>query len=374
MKEVNMGWAIRGIHINVANFMFVCLYIHIGRGIYYGSFRLYKVWATGIVMLLLVMLTAFTGYVLPWGQMSYWAAQVITTMVTAIPVVGKDIAVWVWGGYAVGNVTLKRVFSIHFILPFIILCLFMLHMSFLHETGSGNPLGVDTDCCLVRFHSFYTVKDLVGVLGSCVLVSYFVFFHPYAFVDGQSFVECDYMETPSSIHPEWYFLFAYAILRSVPNKAGGIVLMLGSILVLFIIPELWVGKFESLAMYFFCQWLFWVWVTNFFILSIIGSKPVEEPYIISGVYCTVFYFIFFPLVGVIQLYEDFLMTLPPCGPAETEFEKAFERFYDSLFQEWEGFEEDENELCRYEADLMDKDEVDAMLAQDPVCWGQINKK
>nr|YP_010133200.1 cytochrome b [Azumapecten farreri]ABQ96655.1 cytochrome b [Azumapecten farreri] len=315
MKEVEMGWAFRGFHINVANFMFACLYIHVCRGLYYGSFRLYKVWLSGVVLLLLVMLTAFTGYVLPWGQMSYWAAQVISSMVTAIPVVGKDIAIWIWGGYAVGNITLKRLFSVHFLIPFIILAVFFLHLNFLHESGSGNPLGVDTDCCLVRFHSFFTVKDLVGVLGSCGVLCFVVAFHPYMLVDGENFVACDYMETPQSIHPEWYFLFAYAILRSVPSKAGGIILMLCSILVLVVIPELWVGKMESLGNYFLCQCVFWLWVGNFCILTFVGSQGVEEPYITAGEYGTMFYFGFFPFLGLVQRYEDFLIrSISKSGP------------------------------------------------------------
>nr|YP_002332289.1 cytochrome b [Mimachlamys nobilis]ACJ64169.1 cytochrome b [Mimachlamys nobilis] len=304
MKEVEMGWAFRSFHINVANFMFFCLYLHVGRGLYYGSFRMYGVWASGVSLLLLVMLTAFTGYVLPWGQMSYWAAQVISSMVTAIPVVGKDVAIWIWGGYAVGNVTLKRLFSVHFIFPFVMVGLAVLHLAFLHTTGSGNPLGVDTGCSLVRFHSFYSVKDLVGVMVGGLALCFMVGFFPYVLVDGESFIPCDYMDTPSSIHPEWYFLFAYAILRSVPSKAGGIILMLCSIVVLFFVPELWCGIKESLGNYFFCQILYWVWVANFCVLTVVGSQSVEEPFITSGEKMTIFYFMFFPIMGVVQWLED----------------------------------------------------------------------
>nr|YP_272043.1 cytochrome b [Placopecten magellanicus]AAZ06456.1 cytochrome b apoenzyme [Placopecten magellanicus] len=304
MKEVSMGWAMRSFHINVANFMLGCIYVHIGRGLYYGSFRLYKVWASGIILLVLVMLAAFTGYVLPWGQMAYWAAQVISSMVTAIPKVGGEVAMWVWGGYAVGNITLKRLFSVHFLLPFVILAVVLLHLLFLHSSGSGNPLGLDSDCSLVRFHSFFSVKDLLGVSGGCCFLIFMVSFYPYSLVDGESFVPCDYMDTPPSIHPEWYFLFAYAILRSVPNKAGGILLMLSSILILFILPELWYGHMESLAYYPLCQALFWLWVANFCVLTFVGSQGADEPFISAGEWGTFFYFFFFPLVGVVQQLED----------------------------------------------------------------------
>nr|YP_003058258.1 cytochrome b [Argopecten irradians irradians]ABH07599.1 cytochrome b [Argopecten irradians irradians]ALA07914.1 cytochrome b [Argopecten irradians irradians]AOR53761.1 cytochrome b [Argopecten irradians] len=304
MKEVNFGWLMRSFHINVANFMFVCLYFHVGRGIYYGSFRMYKVWATGVVLLLLVMLTAFTGYVLPWSQMAYWAAQVISSMVTAVPVFGGDIAMWVWGGYAVGNITLKRLFSIHFLLPFVILGVFFLHLIFLHVTGSGNPLGLDSECNLVRFHSFFTVKDLVGVSGGLLIVVFMISFYPYSLLDGGSFIACDYMETPASIHPEWYFLFAYAILRSVPNKIGGIVLLLLSILVLFVLPEIWCGKMEGFCFYPGCQFLFWTWIFNFIILTYVGSQGVDQPFVMAGEWGTIYYFLFFPLVGIMQHLED----------------------------------------------------------------------
>jgi len=239
--------------------------------------------------------------------MSYWAAQVIRRIVTAIPVVGGDVAMWVWGGYAVGNITLKRLFRVHFLLPFIILAVFFLHLNFLHERGSGNPLGVDTDCCLVRFHRFFTVKDIVGVMGGCALLCFIIAFYPYMLVDGQNFVMCDYIDTPKRIHPEWYFLFAYAILRSIPNKIGGILLMLSSIMILFVIPELWVGKIESLGNYVFCQWLFWFWVANFLILTFVGRQGVDEPFARAGELRTAFYFAFFPLLGVVQRYEDFVI-------------------------------------------------------------------
>ncbi|YP_010576135.1 cytochrome b (mitochondrion) [Ylistrum balloti] len=335
MKEAHMGWAVRSFHINVANFMFVCLYLHIGRGLYYGSHRLYKVWCSGIVLLLLVMLTAFTGYVLPWSQMAYWAAQVISSMVTAIPLVGGDIAMWVWGGYAVGNVTLKRLFSLHFLMPFVIMGIFFLHLIFLHSTGSGNPLGLDSDCSLVRFHSFFTVKDLVGVCLSCTVVAFMVGFYPYSLLDGGSFVPCDYMETPASIHPEWYFLFAYAILRSVPNKVGGILLLLASIFILFVLPEIWCGKMESFCFYPVCQFLFWAWVANFCVLTYVGSQGVDDPFVSAGSWGTIFYFGFFPLVGLVQRYEDYICS------------------YD---HEWDEFDEYWEEMVKQYPDLGVNDE------------------
>nr|AGR50847.1 cytochrome b [Mimachlamys senatoria] len=390
MKEVEMGWAFRSFHINVANFMFACLYLHVGRGLYYGSFRLYGVWASGVVLLLLVMLTAFTGYVLPWGQMSYWAAQVISSMVTAIPVVGKDVAIWVWGGYAVGNITLKRLFSVHFILPFVMVGLAVLHLAFLHTTGSGNPLGVDSDCSLVRFHSFYTVKDLVGVMAGCTVLCFVVGFYPYMLVDGESFVQCDYMDTPSSIHPEWYFLFAYAILRSVPSKVGGIVLMLCSILVLFLVPELWCGMKESLGNYFLCQILYWVWVANFCVLTVIGSQGVEEPFISAGEKSTIFYFLFFPLMGVVQWVEDNLFGfvkkfLPTTDRLHVvwffdEFSGEW-RYYHSkrlggrYFSDdafWEtlenGYDREIDESWRFSGSLMKSGKLKNVLAREPYRW------
>ncbi|YP_001083065.4 cytochrome b (mitochondrion) [Mizuhopecten yessoensis] len=368
MKEVNMGWAFRGFHINVANFMFACLYLHICRGLYYGSFRLYKVWVSGIVLFLLVMLTAFTGYVLPWGQMSYWAAQVISSMVTAIPVVGGDVAMWVWGGYAVGNITLKRLFSVHFLLPFIILAVFFLHLNFLHESGSGNPLGVDTDCCLVRFHSFFTVKDMVGVMGGCALLCFMIAFYPYMLVDGQNFVMCDYMDTPKSIHPEWYFLFAYAILRSIPNKIGGILLMLSSIMILFVIPELWVGKMESLGNYVFCQWLFWFWVANFLILTFVGSQGVDEPFARAGELSTAFYFAFFPLLGVVQRYEDFVIR----SISKVSNGEKYD-WMDSVLG-WKEEELDDEEdfgptRGGFGDKLMSMEEANNLMMLEPYCWG-----
>nr|YP_010151028.1 cytochrome b [Amusium pleuronectes]QQV73588.1 cytochrome b [Amusium pleuronectes] len=360
MKEVSMGWAMRSFHINVANFMFVCLYLHVGRGLYYGSYRLFKVWATGVVLLLLVMLTAFTGYVLPWSQMAYWAAQVISSMVTAVPLFGSDIAMWIWGGYAVGNITLKRFFSLHFLMPFVILGIFFLHLAFLHVSGSGNPLGLDSDCSLVRFHSFFTVKDLVGVSGGCCILALMVGFYPYSLLDGGSFIPCDYMETPASIHPEWYFLFAYAILRSVPNKVGGIVLLLLSILILFVLPEIWCGKMESFCFYPGCQLLYWSWVFNFCVLTYVGSQGVDEPFVTAGEWGTKFYFLFFPLVGLVQRFEDTLSLYVPK--------------WDSWDEYWEWLVSDGPSLGVNEEDgwpepeLMSNEEIYSLLNLEPYNW------
>nr|WBP69649.1 cytochrome b [Propeamussium sp. mt1] len=306
IREVNSGSFIRNIHINVAGAMFAFMYLHIGRGIYYGSYRLYPVWLSGVGLLLLTMFTAFTGYVLPWGQMSYWAAQVISNFLTVIPYVGEGIAMWFWGGYAVGGITLKRIFSIHFVLPFVIAGVIVLHLGFLHVVGSSNPLGVDSDDGVsVRFHRLFFLKDLVGVVIFLVVLGVCVCFYPYSLVDCETFVPCMYMKTPLNIHPEWYFLFAYSILRSIPNKSGGVVMMLLSILVLLFLPEFSVSFDEGFVRSSFFQLLFWLWVGNFCVLTWIGGKGVVEPYISWGKFCTVMYFLFFllmPFCGVVDRF------------------------------------------------------------------------
>nr|QDM58582.1 cytochrome b [Spondylus violaceus] len=307
MREVNSGWLVRNIHVNMASAMFACMYVHIGRGIYYGSYRLYKVWLSGFLLMFLMMLTAFTGYVLPWGQMSYWAAQVITNLVTVIPYVGKDVAEWVWGDYSLGNFTLKRFFSIHFTVPYLILVAVVGHLILLHEGGSGNPLGVDSDSSLVRFHTYYTLKDLCGVMMLSGVVGIFVFFYPNVFVDPTNLIPCNYMKTPMKIHPEWYFLFLYTVLRCVQSKSGGVLLMFSAVLILLALPLFHIGDFEGMAHYTLCQVFFWVWVANWCFMNYMGLCESVSPWVEWGGYSTMFYFGYFFSIPLCQRVDEYLI-------------------------------------------------------------------
>ena len=310
---------VRNIHVNTARAMFACIYFHIGRGVYYGSYRLYKVWVRGLLLIFLIMLTAFTGYVLPWGQISYWAAQVITNLVTVIPYVGHDVAEWIWGDYSLGNLTLKRFFCVHFTAPYLILLVAAGHLLILHETGSGNPLGVDRDSRLVRFHRYYTLKDLCGVFILMGVVGVFVFFFPNVMVDPVNIIPCDYMKTPLRIHPEWYFLFLYTILRSVQSKTGGICLMFRAILILLFIPVFHVGDFEGIPHYSLCQVVYWVWVANWVFISYIGLCERLSPWVEWGGIRRGVYFRFFLVIPLCQRVDEYFINKVRLGlPSEVE--------------------------------------------------------
>nr|UUG47470.1 cytochrome b [Ips shangrila] len=292
-RNVNYGWLIRILHANGASFFFICLYLHIGRGIYYGSYMLKETWLSGVTIFFLVMATAFLGYVLPWGQMSFWGATVITNLVSAIPYLGNTIVQWIWGGFAVDNATLSRFFALHFILPFIVSAFVMIHLIFLHQTGSNNPLGTNSNIDKISFHPFFTFKDLLGALILMFLLTILSLQFPYLLGDPDNFTPANPLVTPVHIQPEWYFLFAYAILRSIPNKLGGVIALILSIAILYALPFSMSKKFQSNQFYPINKLLFWSLLSIVILLTWIGARPVEDPYILIGQLLTILYFSFF---------------------------------------------------------------------------------
>nr|UYL27208.1 cytochrome b [Alectorobius amblus] len=299
-RDVNYGWLIRSIHANMASFFFINLYIHIGRGLYYSSFLLSGPWFSGTLIILILMATAFLGYVLPWGQMSFWGATVITNLLTAIPYIGTNITQWIWGGFSVDNPTLTRFFSFHFLLPFILFVMIILHISLLHETGSSNPLGITNNIDKIPFHPYFSMKDLLGVWTFMLMTSYIILIYPYMFMDPENFLMANPLITPPHIQPEWYFLFAYAILRSIPNKLGGVVALVMSILIILSLPITMNPKFKSISNNPFKKLSFWVFINIFLLLTFIGSCPVEPPFIIIGQSLTVLYFSFFMVLPLMK--------------------------------------------------------------------------
>nr|YP_009409430.1 cytochrome b [Anoplocnemis curvipes]ASH96381.1 cytochrome b [Anoplocnemis curvipes] len=292
-RDVNNGWLLRNTHANGASLFFICLYLHIGRGMYYGSYKLVMTWNVGVILLFMVMGTAFLGYVLPWGQMSLWGATVITNLLSAIPYLGNDIVKWLWGGFSVNNATLTRFFTLHFLLPFIIAAMVMIHLLFLHQTGSNNPLGINSNYDKVPFHPYFSIKDLMGMMMTLTMFSLLVLLEPRLLGDPENFIPANPMVTPVHIQPEWYFLFAYAILRSIPNKLGGVVAMVLSILIIVALPITNKSKFQSMAFYPANKILFWSFVTTMILLTWIGARPAEEPFITTGQLLTVVYFMYF---------------------------------------------------------------------------------
>nr|AVC55966.1 cytochrome b [Ips typographus] len=306
-RNVNYGWLIRILHANGASFFFICLYLHIGRGIYYSSYLLKETWLSGVTIFFLVMATAFLGYVLPWGQMSFWGATVITNLVSAIPYLGNTIVQWIWGGFAVDNATLSRFFALHFILPFIISAFVMIHLLFLHQTGSNNPLGINSNIDKVPFHPFFTFKDLLGALIMMFILSLLSLQAPYLLGDPDNFTPANPLVTPIHIQPEWYFLFAYAILRSIPNKLGGVIALVLSIAILYILPFSNKKKFQSSQFYPINKLLFWSLFSIVILLTWIGARPVEDPYILIGQLLTVLYFSFFLINPLTAKFWDKLI-------------------------------------------------------------------
>nr|AFP82082.1 cytochrome b [Formica uralensis] len=292
IQNVKLGWLIHNIHINGASMFFICMYLHISRGLYYNSYKLINTWLIGVSIYLLSMATAFLGYVLPWGQMSFWGATVITNLVSTIPYIGNLMVQWIWGGFSINNATLNRFYSIHFILPFIIMMMVMLHLFFLHTTGSSNPLGINSNLYKIPFHIYFSIKDMLGFM-------IFLFFfwlinlkYPYIFSDPDNFIPANPMVTPIHIQPEWYFLFAYAILRSIPNKLGGVIALLSSIIILYFLPLI-NTKLNSFTFYPINQIMYWIFSNTFILLTWAGSQVIEYPFIIITQIMSYIYFMYF---------------------------------------------------------------------------------
>nr|URX53393.1 cytochrome b [Incisitermes cf. incisus] len=291
-RDVNYGWILRTLHANGASMFFICIYLHIGRNMYYGSYKLVHTWSIGVLILFAMMATAFLGYVLPWGQMSFWGATVITNLLSAIPYVGTILVQWVWGGFAVDNATLTRFFTLHFLMPFVVTALVMIHLLFLHQTGSNNPLGLKSDNDKIPFHPYFTTKDILGFIILFAALSTLSLKEPYILGDPDNFIPANPLVTPVHIQPEWYFLFAYAILRSIPNKLGGVIALVMSIAILFILP-IHQSKFSGIQFYPMNQMMFWIMTNTVFLLTWIGARPVEDPYILTGQVLTVVYFSYY---------------------------------------------------------------------------------
>nr|UOU95618.1 cytochrome b [Anthocharis scolymus] len=303
-RNVNYGWLIRTLHANGASFFFICIYIHIGRGIYYESFNFIYTWMVGIIILFLLMMTAFMGYVLPWGQMSFWGATVITNLLSAIPYLGTTLVNWIWGGFAVDNPTLTRFYTFHFLMPFIILMMTMIHLLFLHQTGSNNPLGINSNLDKIPFHPYFTFKDLIGFIIILSILIILTLSNPYMLGDPDNFIPANPLVTPIHIQPEWYFLFAYAILRSIPNKLGGVIALIMSILILIILPFSFNKKMQGIQFYPINQMIFWSMISTIMLLTWIGARPVEIPFILTGQILTIIYFSYYIINPIISKLWD----------------------------------------------------------------------
>jgi ubiquinol-cytochrome c reductase cytochrome b subunit len=307
MRNVNYGWLIRYMHAVGASMFFVAIYLHIFRALYYGSYKKPRelLWQIGLIIFLTMMATAFMGYVLPWGQMSYWGATVITNLFSAIPFIGENIVTWLWGGFSVGNPTLNRFYSLHFLLPFIIVALVVIHIWALHTHGSNNPTGVKLkDKDMINFHPYYTVKDFVGFGVYFLIFAYFIFYKPNLLGHPDNYTPANPLVTPAHIVPEWYFLPFYAILRAVPSKLGGVLMMFGSILILFFMPWLDKSPVRSSNYRPLYKWAYWAFLIDCLILGYVGGKPAEEPYLtISRVAASYYFFHFLVLVPFIARIE-----------------------------------------------------------------------
>ncbi|MBF0095168.1 MAG: cytochrome b N-terminal domain-containing protein [Alphaproteobacteria bacterium] len=307
MRDVNYGWLLRYLHMNGASMFFLVVFIHIFRGLYYGSYKNPReiLWWIGLLIFFSMMATAFLGYVLPWGQMSFWGATVITNLFSAIPVVGQSIVTWLWGGFSVDNPTLNRFFALHYLLPFVMFALVFIHLWALHTVKSGNPLGIDVKGPqdTIPFHPYFTIKDLYGIGLLLIVYLYFVFYAPNFFGEPDNYIPANPMVTPPHIVPEWYFLPFYAILRAVPDKLFGVILMFASILVLFLLPWLDTSKVRSARFRPIYKQLFWLFLIDCLVLGYIGAKPPEGGYVLVGRIATIYYFAhfaFLPILGWIE--------------------------------------------------------------------------
>lgn len=294
-QDVQYGWILRNVHANGASLFFICLYLHIRRGLYYGSYIKKEVWIIGVLLIVLTIATAFVGYVLPWGQIRFWGATVITNLLSAIPYIGQSIVTWLWGGFAVDNATLNRFFIFHFLLPFILALISALHLLFLHQTGSNNPLGLKSTSLIIPFHPYYTTKDLVGVLLLLFALLTLSMLSPSLFLDPENFIQANPLATPTHIKPEWYFLWAYTILRSIPSKLGGVVAIFSAILVPASLPFSISAPRKNITFSLPTQLTFWILALSFLTLTWIGGCPVEFPFEQIGQIATIFYFIFYIL-------------------------------------------------------------------------------
>lgn len=306
-RNVNFGWLIRTIHANGASIFFICLYIHIARGLYYKSYKLKETWLIGTTILFLVIATAFLGYVLPWGQISFWGATVITNLISAIPYLGKSIVEWVWGGFSIDNATLNRFYSFHFILPFIIVAIVIVHLIYLHQSGSSNPLGTPIRIDKIPFHPYFTIKDILGIIIIIIILIIITLINPYILGDPDNFTPANPLITPIHIQPEWYFLFAYAILRSIPNKLGGVIALIISIAILYMLPFIVTRKITRNQFYPINKIIIWIILRSLILLTWIGARPVEEPFIIIGQVLTVFYFFIIIINQIIYKKWDIII-------------------------------------------------------------------
>ena len=328
MRDVNYGWLIRYVHMNGASFFFIVVYIHIFRGLYYGSYKSPRelLWWLGIIILLLMMATAFMGYVLPWGQMSFWGATVITNLFSAIPLVGESIVSWLWGGFAVDNALLNRFFALHYLFPFLIVGVVILHIIALHTHGSNNPLGIDRSGPQdsISFHPYYTIKDLFGL--SFVLTIFFlvVFYAPNFLGHPDNYIPADPLKTPAHIVPEWYFLPFYAILRAIPDKLGGVIAMISAIMILFFLPWLDTSKVRSATFRPIYKKIYWLLIVDLIILNWVGGNAPEGKFIIIGRIATIYYFVhillLMPIVGLIEKPRKL-----PSSISENIFKKSNEK-------------------------------------------------
>lgn len=300
MRDVNYGWLIRYIHANGASMFFIVVYIHMLRGLYYGSYIRPRqlLWSIGVVIFLLMIIIGFMGYVLPWGQMSFWGATVITNLFSAVPIFGEDIVVWLWGGYSVGNPTLARFFALHFFLPFVLVALVVVHLVYLHKDGSNNPLGIDFyKYDSISFYPYYIIKDVFGLLLFFFFFAVFIFFYPNLLGHPDNYIPANPLVTPTHIVPEWYLLLFYAILRSIPDKLIGVLALAGAIIILIFVPILFHSEIRSYSFKPVQQFFFWVFTVMCIILGWVGSLPVKYPFVFLGKTFTIFYFLYFLVIG-----------------------------------------------------------------------------